>query len=574
MLIRVLREYTKPYRLQVGVVMVLLLIQNMLSLYLPTINADIVNNGVTKGDLPLIYRLGGWMVAISLAQITLSIITVYLAARVGMGFARDLRAAVFARVLSFTAREIDQFGTPSLITRNTNDVQQVQMVLSVGLQVLISAPITMVGGIIMALRHSTTLTWLIAVMVPLMAGVIVVMMRIAIPQFRIVQERIDRINGVLREQITGIRVIRAFVRDSQEHERFADANAQLRDTQLKINRVFAFAMPSLMLILNLSTVGAVWFGGQLVANDQMQIGDIGAFISYLMQILMSVMMATMTLIMVPRGAASAERIQAVLDTQTSVSSPAVPVAQTAPGHIDFEDVRFSYPGAEEPVLHRLNFSIQPGSFTAVVGGTGSGKTTLVNLVLRFFDVTGGSVRVGGVDVREQDLEALWASVAVVPQKAMLFNGTVRDNVRFGARDISDEEVWRALEVAQAANFVRELEGGLDYQITQAGTNLSGGQKQRLAIARAIAMRPSIYVLDDAFSALDAATDARLRHALREETSHATLLVVAQRVSTVLHADQIIVLEGGEVAGIGTHDELMRDCEAYRELVGSQLEVGV
>ena len=571
-LLRLLRAFTRPYQWQVGAVVVLIVLQTITSLYIPSLNADVVNNGVVKGDVDYIWSTGGLMVAASLVQMLLAVTAMFLTQRSANSMARDLRRAIFRKVLGYSAREVDQFGTPSLITRNTNDVQQVQTVFAMGMMMMVSAPITMVGGIIMALQHTSGLTWLIAVMVPIMASVVGIMLRIAMPQFRVVQERIDRINEVLREQITGIRVIRAFTRDDSEHERFDDASRALRDTQLRINRIFALAMPLLTMVLNLSTVGTVWFGGKLVADGQMQIGDISAFMSYQMQILMSVMFATMMLTLVPRGAASAERIQAVLDSESSVKSPAAAVGQVEPGRIQFNDVTFAYPGAEEPVLHNLTFDIKPGQFAAVVGGTGSGKTTLVNLVLRLFDVDSGQVLVGGVDVREQELEQLWRSAALVPQRAALFTGTIRDNVKFGAQDIDDDEVWRALEIAQAKGFVEEMEGGLDAEISQGGTNVSGGQKQRLSIARAIAMRPSVYVLDDSFSALDAATDQRLRAALHREAAGSTVLVVAQRVSTVLHADQIIVLDEGAIAGIGKHDELMASCDAYREIVGSQLEV--
>ena len=487
-----------------------------------------------------------------------------------MSFARDLRATVFRTVLDFNAQDVDHFGTPSLITRNTNDIQQVQLLVTMGLSMLLMAPLTMIGGVIMALAHNLRMSILIAVAVPLMALVIGLMMRVAIPQFRTIQTRIDRINGVLREQITGMRVIRAFVRDDFEQARFADANDALRETSLRINRIFALAMPMLMLILNFSTIGVVWFGAHLVSTGDMQIGDISAFLSYLMQILISVMMATMAAMLVPRAAASAERIKAVLDVVPTITDPAQPTPQVTPGAVEFRNVSFRYPGAEEPVLRSIDFHIAPGEFTAIVGGTGSGKTTLINLLARFHDVTDGTVLVGGVDVREQARAELYRGLALVPQRAYLFGGSVRDNVRFGAQDITDDEVWRALEIAQAADFVRELDNGLDHEIAQGGQNLSGGQKQRMAIARAVALHPRIYVLDDSFSALDAATDARLRASLQREMAGSTVIVVAQRVSTVLHADRIIVLDEGAIAGIGTHDELLATCTAYREIVGSQL----
>ena len=571
-LLRLLRAFTRPYQWQIAAIVVLLLLQTITSLYIPSLNADIVNKGVVKGDVDYIWSIGGLMVAVSFLQAIISITAVYLTSKVSALFARDVRRAVFYQVLGFSAREVDQFGNASLITRNTNDVQQVQIVLSMGLMMMVSAPITMVGGIIMALQHTRSLSWLIAVMIPVMAGFVGMMLKLNMPLFRVVQERIDRINQVLREQITGIRVIRAFVRDSSEQERFSVASGDLRDVQLRINRNFALAMPMLMLIINLSTIGTVWFGGNLVADGQMEIGDIGAFMSYQMQILMSVMMATMMLTLVPRGAASAERIQAVLDSENAIKPATEFHEADRPGSIRLENATFSYPGAEEPVLRNLSFEIPPGAFAAVVGGTGSGKTTLVNLLMRYFDTDSGAVFMNGANVRNQDLSQMWKQCSLVPQKALLFSGTIRDNVRFGAQDISDDEVWRALEIAQAKDFVEAMPDGLDSEVSQGGTNLSGGQKQRLAIARAIAMRPAIYVLDDAFSALDAATDQRLRHALHEMEGHATRFVVAQRISTVLHADIIIVLDDGEIAGIGKHEDLLANCVAYQEIVGSQLEV--
>ena len=573
MLLQLLRRYTKPYLAKVVLISVLVLVQAIISLYLPRLNADIVNQGIVTGDIAYIWRVGGWMLLLTVISMGFAVWAAWHNAFVSMSFARDLRRDVFSSVLRFTAREVDQFGTPSLITRNTNDIQQVQLLLTVLLSMLLSAPLTMIGGVIMALRTNAQMSLLIAVAVPAMGVVIGVMMKVAIPQFRIIQTRIDTINGILREQINGIRVIRAFVRDDFERQRFAKANDELRLTSLSINRTFALAMPVLTLILNFSTVGVVWFGAHLVDSGNMTIGDIGAFISYLMQILFSVMMATMAVILIPRAAASAERIEEVLAVRPEIADPAVPKQQTTPGRIEFRAVTFRYPGAEEPVLRDLDFTVQPGEFTAIVGGTGSGKSTVIGLLARFFDVSAGAVVVGGVDVREQTLESLYRSIGLVPQRAYIFGGTVRDNVKFGAPDLTDDEVWRALEIAQAADFVRELDAGLDHEIAQGGQNLSGGQRQRLAIARALALRPDIYVLDDSFSALDAATDARLRAALQREMHASTVLVVAQRISTVLHADRIIVLDDGAIAGIGTHDELLRTCTAYQEIVGSQLGVG-
>lgn len=572
MLIRLLRSYTKQFRARVVLISVLVLIQAIISLYLPRLNADIVNQGVVTGDVGYIWRVGGWMLLLTVISMGFAIWAAWHNAIVSMSFARDLRRDVFAKVLGFTAQEVDRFGTPSLITRNTNDIQQVQLLLTVLLSMLLSAPLTMIGGIIMALRTNGHMSLLIAVAVPAMGIVIGTMMKVAIPQFRIIQTRIDNINGVLREQINGMRVIRAFVRDDYERQRFSVANDELRQTSLKINRTFALAMPVLTLILNFSTIGVVWYGAHLVDGGEMTIGDIGAFISYLMQILFSVMMATMAVILIPRAAASAERIREVLDVQPAITDPVLPKPQATPGTIAFRNVGFRYPGAEEPVLHDIDFEVRRGEFTAIVGGTGSGKTTLIGLIARFFDVSDGRVLVGGTDVREQTLDSLYRSIGLVPQRAYLFGGTIRENVKFGAPDISDDEVWHALEIAQAAEYVREFETGLDHEVAQGGQNLSGGQRQRLAIARALALRPDIYILDDSFSALDAATDARLRAALQREMQGSTVLVVAQRVSTVLHADRIIVLDEGSIAGIGTHDELMSTCTAYREIVGSQLGV--
>lgn len=572
MLLRLIARFTKPYRLPIAAVLVLTLIQTAGNLYLPAINADIINKGVSTGDISYIWSRGGEMALITVAMVFLMIAIAKMSAFSAMAFARDLRRAIFRKVLSYTSQEMDTIGTASLITRNTNDVQQVQLLVTVGLTILITAPVTMVGGIIMALQHNAQLSLVIAAALPAMTLVIGGLMYIAVPQFQLVQKRIDRIVEILREQISGVRVIRAFVRDDFEKARFDVANAELKATQLRITRTFALAMPLLTIILNLSTVGVVWFGAHLVSDNKMPIGDITAFISYLMQILMSVMMATMAAVLIPRAAVSAERITEVLNTDTKILDPEAPQSQISRGSISFEDVTFGYPGAEEPVLRNLSFTVEPGSFTAIIGGTGSGKTTVLNLIARFFEVADGRVIVGGQDVRHQRQEDLYRSIGLIPQRAYLFGGTVRENVAFGAPSLSDEEVWKALEIAQAAEFVRELEGQLDYEVTQGGNNFSGGQRQRLAIARALAKRPSIYLLDDSFSALDAVTDSKLRAALHSHTDNATVLVVAQRISTVLHADRIIVLDEGKIAGIGTHDELLVTCTAYQEIVNSQMSV--
>jgi ATP-binding cassette subfamily B protein len=488
-----------------------------------------------------------------------------------MGLGRDIRRAVFTRVQSFSAREMNRFGTPSLITRNTNDVQQVQIFVQLALSILVTAPIMLVGGIILAIRENVTLSSILVVILPLMVAVIVALMYFAIPLFQSLQVKIDRINQVLREQITGVRVIRAFNRTPYEKDRFEAANADLTGTGLRVNRIFALALPSLFLIMNLSSVAVVWFGGHLIDSGQMPVGNLIAFLAYILQIMFAVMMAVMMAIFIPRAAASATRLEEVLNTQPSIAEPANPVepAQVS-GVAEFRNVTFGYPGGEAPVLHELTFELRPGQTTAIIGGTGSGKTTLLNLVPRFFDATAGAVLVDGVDVREQALERLWSSIGLVPQQAYLFRGTIADNLRFGNEAATDAELWHALEVAQARDFVAALPDQLNAAVDQGGTNLSGGQRQRLAIARAVVKQPRLYLLDDCFSALDAGTDARLRAALKQEASEATVVIVAQRVSTILHADRIIVLDAGRVVGMGTHRELMSSTSAYREIVESQL----
>ncbi len=568
MLTRLLRTYTRPYMGTIIVVLAITIFQTWINLQLPSLNADLINQGVALGDSEYVFQVGSQMLALSVVLVAVSVVAVYLASKVAMSIARDMRNDVFDKVLRLSPYEMDLFGTPSLITRNTNDVQQVQLLLTVGLTMLASAPITVIGGVIMAIHHNAKLSILIAVAVPLMAGVIGVVMTKAVPEFRKVQKRIDRINGVFREQITGMRVIRAFVRDDFEKNRFAQANASLMMTQLGINRLFAFAMPGLILILNLASVGVVWFGGHLVDNNEMQIGDLTAFISYLMQILGSVMMATMMLILIPRAAASAERINEVLDHELVIHDPEDPQPQGPVGRVRFDNVTYFYPGAEVAVLRNLSFQLVPGQLTAVVGSTGSGKTTLVNLLMRFVDATEGTVYINETDVKQQNVDDVWGAVGLVPQRPYLFQGTVRETIQFG-RDISDEDIWAALEIAQAADFIRELPEGLDAHVAQGGSNFSGGQRQRLAIARAIARKTSIYVFDDSFSALDASTDARLRSALIAHTREATVLLVAQRISSVINAERIIVLDDGHIVGMGTHHELLQTCATYQEIVASQ-----
>jgi ATP-binding cassette subfamily B multidrug efflux pump len=567
----VLKTYLRPYRKSVGLVLVLLLIQAIANLYLPNLNADLINNGIAKGNVSYIWKIGGIMLAASALIMAASILLAFLSAKVAMAFGRDLRGAVFTAVEGFSARELNQFGAPSLITRNTNDVQQVQMVLFMGLTMMVSAPITGVGAFIMALRTNVKLSGLLLVAVPIMSLMIFTLLRRIVPLFRVMQQKIDRINLVLREQISGVRVIRAFVKTRFEEERFAETNRDLMNTTLSVTRTFAVMFPSLMLLLNLSSVAVIWFGGKLVDSGQMPIGNLTAFLAYIMQILGSVMMAVMMSLMIPRAAASAERIQEVLLTPSSVVdtlTPQMPVERR--GVIEFQNVEFRYPGAEQPVLSNISFTANPGKVTAIVGSTGSGKTTLLNLIPRFIDVTGGAVTLDGINVQEQSLEGVWSEMGLVPQRSFLFGGTIAGNLRYGDPNATDEQLWMALEIAQAKDFVSELPEKLEARVAQGGTNFSGGQRQRLSIARAIVKRPKIYILDDSFSALDYSTDAKLRAALDHEAANATVLIVAQRVSTILNADQIIVLDNGQIVGIGTHQKLMGTCDTYREIVLSQL----
>jgi ATP-binding cassette subfamily B protein len=573
-LTRLLRAYLRPYARQIAMLVTLLVAQTIGNLYLPNLNADIINNGVIEGNLHYILSTGEVMLVLTLLVGASAVVAVYWASRVAMGAGADIREAVFTRVQSFSARDMNHFGTASLITRNTNDIQQIQLFLQMALTMMVIAPIMCVGGIVMALHEGAELSTLLLVALPVMGAFIGIVMVKVIPQFRSMQVRIDRINQVLREQITGVRVIRAFVRNKSEATRFAGANAELTDTALRVNRIFALALPVMMVILNLSSVAVVWFGGRLVSEGSMPIGNLTAYLTYILQILMSVMMAVMVAILLPRAAASAERVEQVLDTVPVVSDPANPTNPTdVTGIVKFENVSFSYPGSERPVVEDLSFTLEPGKTSAIIGGTGSGKTTLLNLIPRFFDATTGTVSVNKIDVRDQEQEALWNSIGFVPQAAYLFSGTVASNLRFGRPDATDAELWRALEIAQARDFVAQMPGGLDAPIDQGGTNVSGGQRQRLSIARALVKRPRVYLFDDCFSALDAATDARLRAALKKATRDSSLVIVAQRVSTIMHADQIIVLDDGRVAGMGTHDELLAGCAPYREIVVSQLGEG-
>jgi ABC-type multidrug transport system fused ATPase/permease subunit len=570
-LVRLLRFHLQPYWRQVAAVVTLITCQTVLSLYLPNLTADIINNGVSKGDIPYIWRTGGVMLGVTVIQGIIAIIAVYWASRASMGVGRDLRASVFARVLHLSSREMYTFGTPSLITRNTNDVQQIQLFLQMALTVIVGAPIMMIGGVIMALREDVSLSLLLVVVVPLMAALILAMLYVAVPLFQKMQVKIDRINQVLREQITGVRVIRAFVRSDYEEHRFATANADLTATALRVNRIFVLAMPALMGVMNLSSVAVLWFGGHLVDSGSMPIGNLTAFLAYILQILLSVLMAVMMVILVPRAEASAGRIEDVIRLQPSIADPAHPVVPVHPtGIVEFRDVTFGYPRGEHAVLRDLSFTLRPGETTAIIGGTGAGKTTLLHLIPRFFDVSAGALLIDGVDVRERSLESLWADIGLVPQQAYLFSGTVATNLRFANQDATADDLWNALEVAQARDFVTSMPGGLDAPIDQGGTNVSGGQRQRLAIARALLKRPLIYLFDDCFSALDATTDARLRAALVDRTRGNTVVIVAQRVSTILQADRIIVLDGGRIVGLGTHEQLLTSCSPYQEIVASQL----
>jgi ATP-binding cassette subfamily B protein len=568
---RLLTRFLRPYRRALVLVIVLLLVQAIANLYLPDLNADIINNGVLKGNTGYIISTGALMLAVTLLLAITSVISVYWGSRTAMAFGRDVRSAIFGKVQDFSQTEVNLFGTPSLITRNTNDVQQVQQVVAMALNMMISAPMMAIGGIIMALRQDVPLSGLIVIIVPLMGLVIGLVMVRAVPLFIAMQVKIDRINQVVRETLSGIRVIRAFVRTDHEEQRFDAANRDLTQTALSVNRIFALMIPTLMGIFNLSAVAIMWFGSIRVDSGAMPIGNLTAFLMYIMQILMSVMMATIMFVMVPRAAVSAGRIQAVLETRPSVEDPAVPAALSAAhGFVEFRDVEFRYPGAEHPVLRGISFSAGPGETTAIVGSTGSGKSTLINLVPRFYDVTSGSVLMDGVDVRQMPQEDLWRKVGVVPQQAFLFNGTVASNVRYGDPDATDDEVVHALEVAQARDFVMEMPAGLAAPITQGGSNVSGGQRQRLAIARALAKRPEVYIFDDSFSALDFKTDSMLRAALRQELGSATVIIVAQRVGTIMKADRIVVMDDGAVVGIGTHAKLLETCPTYREIVFSQL----
>ncbi|QER88813.1 ABC transporter ATP-binding protein [Streptomyces tendae] len=571
MLIRLLRDRLRPYKRPLALLVALQFLQTCATLYLPTLNADIIDNGVVQGDTGYILGYGGLMIGISLAQVVCNVGAVYYGARTAAALGRDVRAAVFDRVQSFSAREVGHFGAPSLITRTTNDVQQIQMLTLMTFTLMVSAPIMCVGGVVLALGLDVPLSGVLVAVVPVLGICVTLIVRRLRPLFRTMQERLDTVNRVLREQITGNRVIRAFVRDTYEHRRFAGSNTELTEVSLRTGNLLALMFPVVMTVVNLSSIAVVWFGAHRIDSGGMQIGDLTAFLAYLMQIVMSVMMATFMFMMVPRAEVCAERVQEVLDTSSSVVPPSAPVTELRRhGHLEIRGAGFRYPGAEEPVLRAVDLVARPGEVTAVIGSTGSGKSTLLGLVPRLFDATDGEVLVDGVPVADVDPALLARTVGLVPQKPYLFAGTVATNLRYGNPDATDEELWHALEVAQGKDFVERLEGGLDAPIAQGGTNVSGGQRQRLAIARTLVQRPEIYLFDDSFSALDYATDAALRAALARETAEATVVIVAQRVATIRDADRIVVLDEGRVVGAGRHHELMADNETYREIVLSQL----
>jgi ATP-binding cassette subfamily B multidrug efflux pump len=570
-MIRLFR-YLKPYAVPVAAVVVLVFFQSMANLYLPTLMSDIVNNGITNGDIGYIMRIGGRMLLVALGGSACAITAAYLASHASMGFGEILRRKIFTHVVGFSLHEFDVLGTPSLVTRNTNDVTQLQMVLLILMRMIISAPIMAIGGIILAVSKDRGLAWVIIVVIPILAAVITFIAARGFPLFRAIQKKIDRINLVLRERLTGIRVIRAFNRIDDEKKRFQDANLDLTRSLIQVNRLMAVVMPIMMLVMNLTTVAVIWFGSIRIDRGTTNVGDMMAFLQYALQILFALLMASLLLIMVPRAQASAERINEVLATKPGMRNPARPKRTRAGtrGTIQFRKVTFSYPGAEKPALSDVSFSTAPGEVTAIIGSTGSGKSTLVHLIPRFYDVDSGSILIDGVDVRELSQETLRAKIGLVPQKAVLFAGTIAENIRYGKEGATDQEMLEAAEIAQANEFISEMKEGFDSVISQGGTNVSGGQKQRLAIARAVVRRPEIYLFDDCFSALDFKTDARLRAALRRKTFDSTVLIVGQRVATIMDADRIIVLEEGRIAGLGTHRELYRSCDVYREIVASQL----
>lgn len=566
-----LSKFLKPYRMQIGVVLIFVLLQALSDLYLPTLMADIVDTGIINGDTNYILRIGGFMLIIAIGGALCAIIASFFSSRIAIGFGKILRGKIFNNVETFSLHEFDTFSTASLITRTTNDTTQLQQVLIIMLRLMIYAPMMCIGGIIMAILQDAALSWVIVAIIPIIVLSVLLITRKGVPLFKVMQEKLDRLNLVLNEGLVGVRVIRAFDRTAHEKERFDHANADLTDTAIRANRIIAALMPIMMLVMNLSTIAIVWFGSIRINNGDMQVGALIAFLQYALQIMFALMMVSMMFIMIPRASASATRINAVLNTKPELVDPEQPEELGVKhGYVEFKDVTFSYPGAEEPALKNISFSASPGKITAIIGGTGAGKSTLVNLIPRFYDIDSGSVLVNDLDVRKMTQESLRAKIGFVPQKAVLFSGSINNNMYYGKEDASSEEIAYAAKIAQASEFISGMSDGFESLISQGGTNVSGGQKQRLSIARALVRKPEIYIFDDTFSALDFKTDARLRAALRDETKSATVLIVAQRVSTVMDADQIIVLDEGKIAGIGNHRDLMETSEVYREIVSSQL----
>ncbi|MDO5726311.1 MAG: ABC transporter ATP-binding protein [Bowdeniella nasicola] len=571
---KVLHQLLRPYireasALVVGVI-IFQLAQSFASLLLPTLNADIIDQGVVVGDIPYIWKMGGVMLAVTLIQVSCAITAAYFGARLAMGIGRDLRAALFHHVVDFSQQEVSEFGAASLITRNTNDVQQVQMLVQASSTLMVSAPMLAIGGVVMALRQDAQLSWLLLVTIPVMLVCVSAIVIKMVPAYKVMQRRIDRLNQIMREQLAGLRVIRAFVREENEYARFYRASSEVADVGVRAGNIMAFMFPAIMLVMNVSSVAVIWFGGRLIDTGATQIGTLFAFLQYLLQILIGVMLASFMFVMIPRAAVCAARIRDVLKTEPTVSAPTRAITQLSDrGEVCFHQVEFAYPGAAHPVLHDISFTITPGKTTAIIGATGAGKTTLVGLVARLFDATGGQITFAGRDIRQLDPDTLWDHIGLVPQRAFLFSGTIATNLRYGNLDASDAELWQALEVAQAADFVAALPGQLDAGINQGGTNVSGGQRQRLAIARALVKNPSLYIFDDAFSALDMATDAALQAALRAHHPNASRLIVAQRISSIRDAEQIVVLDGGTIVGCGSHDQLVAQCATYREILASQ-----
>ncbi len=572
-------RFLGPYRWGVALVMALVLLQSLAELYLPTLMADIVNHGVVTGDNAYIWRIGGFMLLVTLGGTLVSIGASYFSSRISAGFGRDVRGKVFSHVENFSLQEFDKIGTASLITRTTNDINQVQQVLVMMMRMMVMAPMMCIGGLIMALSKDAKLTLVLVVAIPVLTLTILLVARKGLPLFRAIQKKLDKLNLVLREGLTGIRVIRSFNRLEHEQGRFVEANRDLTETSVKVNQIMALLMPLMMLIMNFSSIAIIWFGGIRISEEHMAVGDLMAFLQYAMQIMFSLLMLSMMFVMVPRASASAVRINDVLLQDAVIKDPARPASKSgrqgdgkkaSGGTVEFDNVTFSYPGAEQPAVEGISFRALPGEVTAIIGGTGSGKSTLINLIPRFYDIDSGSIRIDGVDVREYTQEQLRAKIGLVPQKAVLFTGTIADNIRYGKEEATDEEIRRAADIAQATDFIEGMQDGFGSTIAQGGTNVSGGQKQRLSIARALVRKPDIYLFDDSFSALDYKTDARLRAALRRETTSSAVIIVAQRVSTIMDADRIIVLDEGRIAGIGNHRELMATCEVYREIVSSQL----